>query len=86
MDEALWRNVTRAPWFLARRLHGAGLEVQWSGTARMVRARRGEPTARIVGSPGELLLYLFGRKSAAHVELTGPAAAVEAVRRAHFGM
>lgn len=24
MDEALWRNVSRAPWFLARRLRGAG--------------------------------------------------------------
>ena len=27
MDEALWRNVSRAPWFLARRLRGAGLEL-----------------------------------------------------------
>ena len=58
MDEALWRNVTRAPWFLARRLRGAGLELQWAGTAKTVRARRGEPTARIAGPPGELLLYL----------------------------
>jgi uncharacterized protein (TIGR03085 family) len=41
MDEALWRNVSRAPWFLARRLRGAGLELQWAGTAKTVRARRG---------------------------------------------
>ena len=86
MDEALWRNVNRAPWFLARRLHGAGLELQWAGTAQTVRARRGEPTARIAGPPGELLLYLFGRQSAAHVEVSGPDAAIEAVRRAGFGM
>jgi uncharacterized protein (TIGR03085 family) len=86
MDEALWRNVNRAPWFLARRLRGAGLELQWAGTAQTVRARRGEPTARIVGPPGELLLYLFGRQSAAHVDVSGPDAAVEAVRRAQFGM
>jgi uncharacterized protein (TIGR03085 family) len=86
MDEALWRNVCRAPWFLARRLRGAGLELQWAGTAKTVRARRGEPTARIAGPPGELLLYLFGRRGAAHVEVSGPAAAVEAVQRAHFGM
>jgi len=26
MDAALWRNVSRAPWFLARRLRRAGLE------------------------------------------------------------
>lgn len=86
MDAALWHNVTWAPWFLARRLRGAGLELQWAGTANAVRARRGEPTARIAGSPGELLLYLFGRRSVADVEVSGPDAAVEAVRCARFGM
>ena len=86
MDQALWRNLSCAPWFLARRLRGAGLELQWAGTAQTVRARRGEPTARIAGPPGELLLYLFGRQGAAQVEVSGPAAAVDAVRRARFGM
>jgi len=86
MDAALWRNVSRAPWFLARRLRGAGLELQWAGTANTVRARRGEPTVRIAGLPGELLLYLFGRQHAAQVEVSGPADAVTAVRRARFGM
>ena len=86
IDEALWRNVSRGRWFLARRLHGAGLELQWAGTTQTLRARRGEPTARIAGPPGELLLYLFGRQGAAHVEVSGPDAAMEAVRRARFGM
>jgi uncharacterized protein (TIGR03085 family) len=86
MNEALWRNVRRGAWFLARRLRGAGLELEWAGTARSVRARRGKPAARIAGPPGELLLYLFGRQDAAHVEVNGPAAAVEAVSRTHFGM
>src|SRR5262249_51039015 len=78
MDEALWRNVRRGRWFLARRLRGAGLELQWAGTGKTVRARRGEPAARIAGAPGELLLYLFGRQQAAQVEVSGPAEAVEA--------
>lgn len=86
MSEALWRNVGRAPWFLARRLHGTGLELRWAGTGKTVRARRGEPVARISGPPGELLLYLFGRQGAAEVEVSGSAAAVDAVRRARFGM
>jgi uncharacterized protein (TIGR03085 family) len=86
MDEALWRNVRRGAWLLARLLRGAGLELVWAGTAQSVRARRGEPAARIAGLPGELLLYLFGRQGAAQVEVSGPAAAVEAVRRARFGM
>ena len=86
LDEALWRNVRRAPWILARRLRGAGLEVEWAGTGQTVRARRGEPAVHIAGPPGELLLYLFGRKDAAQVEVSGPAAAVEAVRRARLGV
>lgn len=86
MDEALWRNVSRAPWLLARRLRGAGLELQWAGTAKTIRARRGKPAARLTGSPGELLLYLFGRTGAAQVEISGPAAAADAVRRTRFGM
>jgi uncharacterized protein (TIGR03085 family) len=86
MDAALWRNVIRARWFLARRLPTVGLELQWAGTANAVRARRGEPTVGLAGLPGELLLYLFGRQSAAHVEVSGPAEAVEAVRHARFGM
>lgn len=86
MDEALWHNVGRASWFLARRLSGAGLELAWEGTGKIHRARPGEPAARITGPPGELLLYLFGRQHVAQVQVTGPAAAVEAVRRARFGM
>lgn len=86
MDEALWRNICRAPWFLARRLRGAGLELQWTGTDQTVRARRGDPCACIAGPPGELLLYLFGRQDVAHVEVSGPTETIEAVRRARFGM
>ena len=86
MDEALWHNVSVAPWYLARRLNGTGLELQWAGTSRTIRARRGERAARIAGPPGELLLFLFGRQDAAQVEVTGPATAVDAVRAARFGL
>jgi uncharacterized protein (TIGR03085 family) len=86
MDEALWRNVGVAPWYLARRLPGTGLVLRWAGTARAIRARRGSPAASITGSPGELLLFLFGRQGAAQVEVTGPAMAIEAVRGARFGL
>ena len=86
MDEALWANVGRAAWFLARRLREAGLELRWRGTTRTVRARRGEPVVSVAGSPGELLLHLFGRQRAAEVEVRGPDAAVDEVRRTRFGM
>src|SRR5207245_7652885 len=81
LDGALWRNVRLAAWFLARRLRGVGLELEWVGTTRVLRTRRGNPTSRLTGLPGELLLYLFGRQSAAKVEVSGPGEAVEAVER-----
>ena len=86
MDEALWRNASQASWFLARRMQGLGLELHWAGTSSTVRVRRGKPSVCIAGSPAELLLYLFGRQGAAHVEVSGPLAMVEAVQRTRFGM
>lgn len=86
MDAALWRNVRRGSHYLSRRLHGCGLEIDWAGTNERVIARPNEPTARLSGPPGELLLYIFGRQSAAHVDVSGPPEAIAAVRRTHFGM
>ena len=86
LDDSLWRNVGLAPWFLARRLRGVGLELERAGTGQILRARRGQPTVRLTGRSGELLLYLFGRQHAARVEVRGPADAVQAVTRAQFGI
>lgn len=85
-DAALFRNVTVAGRFLARRLRGAGLDVAWTGTDQLVHARCGQPTARLRGAPGELLLYLFGRRTVAEVEVSGSPEAVHTVERTHFGM
>jgi uncharacterized protein (TIGR03085 family) len=86
LEAALWRNVRRASRYLSRRLREAGLEIEWAGTDERLSVRRGEPTARLSGPPGELLLYVFGRQAAAHVEVSGPAEVVAAVHRTHFGM
>jgi uncharacterized protein (TIGR03085 family) len=86
MDAALWRNVRRGSHYLSRRLHGCGLEIDWAGTNERVTVQSGEPTARLSGLPGELLLYVFGRQAAAQVDVIGPPEAVAAVHRTHFGM
>lgn len=86
LDAALWRNVRRGGRFLSRRLDACGLEVNWVGTRERVVVRRGAPIAAFSGSPGELLLFLFGRTAAARVEVSGPTQAVAAVGRTHFGM
>ncbi|RDI68383.1 TIGR03085 family metal-binding protein [Nocardia pseudobrasiliensis] len=86
MDAALWHNTVRGARFLARRLHGPGLDLEWAGTLETHRARRGRPMVRITGLPGELLLYLFGRQAAARVAIDGPTGDVDVVRRTRFGM
>ena len=84
-DAALFHNVGCAPWYPSRRLRGAGLELVWAGTGKVITARRGLPAIRVQGLPGELLLFLFGR-DAADVEITGPPEAIEALKRTRFGM
>jgi uncharacterized protein (TIGR03085 family) len=86
LDAALWRNVRRGGHFLSRRLHTCGLEIEWAGTVERALVKPGEPTARLSGPPGELLLYLFGRQAAAHVEISGPPQAVAVMHQTHFGM
>jgi hypothetical protein len=86
MDAALWRNVRRGSRYLSRRVRGCGLEIEWAGTSERVTAKPGEPTARLSGLPGELLLYVFGRQAAAQVKVSGSPEAVAAVHRTHFGM
>ena len=86
LDAALWRNVRRGGRFLSRRLHTCGLEIEHAGTFERVTVRPGEPTARLTGPPGELLLYLFGRQAAADVEVSGPPEAVAVMHQTRFGM
>lgn len=85
LDRALWRALSRSAWLLSRRLHGVGLELVAPGFGS-VTARKGTPLVSMTGPPGELLLYLFGRKSAAKVSLDGDSAAVTSVEEAQFGL
>jgi len=85
MDDALWRNVRVSGRYLTRRVRGAGLMAHRAGNGDVVAVRRGEPTVTVVGLPGELLLFLFGRDTA-QVDLIGPPHAVAAVRASHLGM
>jgi uncharacterized protein (TIGR03085 family) len=86
LEAALWRNVRWASRYLSRRLSKAGLEIEWAGSGELHTVRQSEPTARLSGTPGELLLYVFGRRVAAQAEVSGPAQAVAAIHRTHFGM
>jgi uncharacterized protein (TIGR03085 family) len=86
LEAALWRNVQRGSRYLSRRLRGTGLDIGWAGTPHRITVRTGDPVAELSGTPGELLLYLFGRQAAAQVAVLGPRPAVTAVQSSRFGM
>jgi hypothetical protein len=52
----------------------------------MVTARKGSPVATINGPAGEILLYLYGRREQALVQITGSPAAITALQSAKFGI
>lgn len=87
LDEALWGSLRRSAWLSLRRLGGGtGAVLVRSGTGERLVARKGEPAVTITGTPGELSLYLSGRRSAAEVTVTGPLEAVRALDAARLGI
>jgi uncharacterized protein (TIGR03085 family) len=85
VDDVLWHSLALSSRLAARRLKGVGLEVRTTDDRRRVVADR-DPKVTITGAPGELVLYLSGRKEAAAVELDGPNDAVALVIATRFGI
>ncbi|XSG73025.1 maleylpyruvate isomerase family mycothiol-dependent enzyme [Herpetosiphon llansteffanensis] len=49
-------------------------------------ANPAEATVKVIGEPGEMLLYLFGRKTAAHVTIEGDQRLAQALRNTTMGL
>ena len=83
-QDALWSRVRAlGPGLVARA--GLGVTVERTDLDRRAVLRPGGAGVVVQGTPGELLLWLFGRREAAHVELAGPPEAVERARTARLG-
>lgn len=82
---ALWDVLPRAARMMTRGARHLGIEVARPGGAKAT-VREGDATVRLVGEPGELILYLYGRKEVAQVELEGDEAAVAALTEAQLGV
>ena len=85
VESALWKVLSRMSRLMMRRARGTGIELVASETRRK-RVKRGEKFVTITGPVGELVLYAYGRKSAAKVVLDGPPEAVAIVEAATFGI
>ncbi|MER5432720.1 TIGR03085 family metal-binding protein [Streptomyces sp. NPDC002588] len=79
-QDALWSRMERTARLMGR---GAptGLVLR-RADGRTVVAQRGVPVVTVTGEPSELLLFLYGRQSAAKVELDGDK---EAIEKLHSG-
>lgn len=83
-SRGLFTAVRRTGRMLLRRAPAAiTLDVPGHGT---VAAGAGGPQVHVTGEPGELMLFCFGRQQAAQVTVTGPDAAVTALRAARLGL
>jgi len=86
VQDGLWRAVrARAPF--AVRGVDAGVVLRRSDAPRSaLTAKDGEPHVTLTGEPLELLLYLFGRRDHARVEVTGDEDALAALAAASMSV
>jgi uncharacterized protein (TIGR03085 family) len=84
VDAALVRLLKRGARLLARR-SPVGLVLAIAGHEEVV-AKKGQPSVTVSGSPGDIVLFLYGRSSVADVAFDGPADAVEQLKATKFGV
>lgn len=82
--DALWTRLERTAKLLGRK-SPVGLVLR-RPDGRTAVAHRGAPVVTVVGEPGELTLFAFGRQQAVDVELTGDPEAVAGARQAALGI
>jgi uncharacterized protein (TIGR03085 family) len=85
LDDVLWNSLGLSGRIAALRVRSVGLELRTpDGRTRLLRAR--EPKVTLTGAPGELVLFLSGRKEAAVVDYDGSAEAIALVIAARLGI
>ncbi len=84
LQDAVWGLLRRQARLLLRRVPDATVRLERDGGGAV--AVGSGPEVVVAGEPVELLLYLFGRRGAAQVQITGDATAREALAQAKLGI
>ncbi|MDQ3615928.1 MAG: TIGR03085 family metal-binding protein [Actinomycetota bacterium] len=84
-QSVVWKAIRVAGKPLVRS-SDTGVILERVDTGERATLRPGTPTVVLRGLPGEVALYVFGRKDQAQVELDGPGIAVAALRRTDLGL
>ncbi len=82
--DALWSRIERMARVLGRK-SPVGLVLR-RPDGRTAVAHRGTPVVTVVGEPGELTMFAFGRQDVAEVELEGDKEAIGRLRDAKLGV
>lgn len=83
-ERALWARLGPMARLLRRRVPvGVTLDAPGYG---QVEARSGDPRVTVTGAPGELVLFMSGRRSAARVGVSGPSEAIAGLEAAKLGL
>ncbi|MFD0164289.1 TIGR03085 family metal-binding protein [Streptomyces decoyicus] len=82
--DALWSRIEKMARVLGRKAP-VGLVLR-RPDGRTAVAHRGTPVVTVVGEPGELTMFAFGRQEAARVELDGDKDAIERLMAAKLGL
>lgn len=85
LEERLWGNLRRAHILMTRSIKGVRVVLETPGL-EPIRAGKGDEAVTISGRPGEVVLFLLGRRAAAQVDISGSDAAQAALSRANLGI
>jgi uncharacterized protein (TIGR03085 family) len=84
LESALWSRLKLMGRLLTRAAPvGVDIDAPGFGTATL---HRSQPVVTVTGSPGELVLWVFGRRGAAQVALAGDEISVERLKQADLGL
>jgi uncharacterized protein (TIGR03085 family) len=86
MQSTLWRRLGMASLIL--RKAPCGVTLQWEGATatQPIIAKRGTPAVTVAGTPGELTIWVAGRKRAAQVRMDGDDDSVARLSKARWGL
>ncbi len=85
LEERLWGNLRRAHILMTRSIKGVRVVLE-TPELEPIRAGKGDEAVTISGRPGEVVLFLLGRRAAAQVDISGSDAAQAALSRANLGI
>jgi uncharacterized protein (TIGR03085 family) len=87
LEDTLYTALSRGARLMARK-SPAGLVIEPDGRDPVVAKKPddGGDSVTVRGPVGEVLMFLYGRQASSEVEIDGPAAAIDAVRTASFGI